>query len=399
MSRKLRLLKFDSVHPFDVLVQKQDGQREHLSGLGYEDYYRWLMGQRLGFSDFLTHHMNEAGWGAREVIAADRMLLQKLPGVGRPSLASEAKASLRRLASSSLKDVVTLGAFKEDSIARGRRVVERYINAYKPDVLFIREPSHVKGRLWDRFRDRCLIVGFIGGVTTDAWHWNTHRHDVIFTLTDEYNNFFKAEGVESHLFSYGVDERVAAEVAGSAKKHDCTFVGYLGIPDQRIKTRLLEFIAQNVDFKWWGVRGPEIREGSALHRSWQGAAAGIEMFQIYRDSKIVLNEYPEIAMGKNVNIRTMEVLNVGTFLLTRAATNITWLEQAGALVTFNSPEDCLAKVQRFLGDDTPREKIAAEGQRMALKHFNYRDITRDLMDVIGRAWENKRGRLKPWPAR
>jgi spore maturation protein CgeB len=95
----------------------------------------------------------------------------------------------------------------------------------------------------------------------------------------------------------------------------------------------------------------------------------------------------------------MEVLNVGTFLLTRAATNITWLEQAGALVTFNSPEDCLAKVQRFLGDDTPREKIAAEGQRMALKHFNYRDITRDLMDVIGRAWENKRGRLKPWPAR
>jgi len=399
MKDKLRLLKFDSVYPFEALTEKQGGQRQHLLGLGYDEYYSWVMRQRLGLSDFLTHHMNEAGWEAREVIAADTIFLQKLPGVGCPSFASEAKASLKRLASSSLQAVVNLEAFREDSVARNRRLLERYIVSYQPDVLFVREPSHVKGTLWDRFRDRCLIVGFIGSATTDAWSWNTHRHDVIFTLTDEYNNFFKAEGVESHLFSYGVDERLAAEVAGSSKKHDCTFVGYLGIPDQRNKTRLLEFVAQNVDFKWWGVRGPEIAENSALHRSWQGAAAGMDMFHVYKDSKIVLNEYPEMAMGKNVNIRTMEVLNVGTFLLTRAATNIVWLEQAGALVTFNSQEDCLAKIRSFLADEATREKIAAEGRRTALKHFNYRDVTRSVMDVIGKAWESKRGKLKAWPAR
>jgi len=112
----------------------------------------------------------------------------------------------------------------------------------------------------------------------------------------------------------------------------------------------------------------------------------------------VVNEYPEMAVSKNVNMRTMEVLNVGSFLLTRAASNIEWLEKAGALVTFNSPEDCLKKIKHYLADDAGREKIAAQGVRTALEHFNYRDITRGVMEVISSAYEKKRSKLKPWSA-
>jgi hypothetical protein len=222
---------------------------------------------------------------------------------------------------------------------------------------------------------------------------------VILTLTDEYNEMFKAEGLESHLFSYGVDERLAAEVVDSTKKHDCSFVGYLGVPDQRVKTKLLERVAQSVDFKWWGVMGPEIGENSALRKTWQGSAAGIDMFRIYREAKIVVNEYPEIARGKNVNIRTMEVLNVGTFLLTRVASNIEWLEKAGALVTFSSEDDCLGKIKKYLADEAAREKIAAQGQRTALEHFNYRDVASRTMEIIGDAWERKQSKLKGWGSR
>ena len=396
MNRKLRLLKFDSVYPLQTLMKRVEEQRDYLSALSYEDYYQWLMSQRMGFSDFLTHYMNEAGWHAREVIGADEMLLSKFPRQVQPGLRFEIEHWAERFAHPSLEDVISLKAFRPDKNARRWKLLERYISWYKPDVIFVREPCHVNGRLWDRLRGRCLIVGFIGCVTTDAWNWNTFRHDAIFTLTDEYHEFFKAEGVESHLFRYGVDERLAQEVAGLDKKHDCSFVGYLGIPDQRAKTKLLEFIAQNVDFKWWGVRGPEIEERSALHRTWQGTASGIDMFRIYKQSKIVLNEYPEIAMGKNVNIRTMEVLNVGTLLLTRASTNIEWLEQAGALVTFRNPEDCLLKIRQYLSDDQGREKIALKGQQLALEKFNYRDISLGLMYVINDAWERKKDSLKGW---
>lgn len=398
MNRKLRLLKFDSVYPFDFLLKKQAAQRERLVGLSYEQYYEWLMAQRLNFSDFLTHYMNEAGWTAREVLSLDDLLLQKLPVTFHPSLAARTRETLHRLASYSVIDLVGLKILKQQRRLRREYRLANYIKSFQPDVLCVREPSQMKGAFWDRFRERCLIVAFTGCITLDTWDWNAHRHDVIFTLTEEYRNFFNVEGIESHLFSYGVDERLAVEVGDVTKEYDCTFVGYLGIPDQRVKTKLMEFIAQHVDFKWWGIRGPEIGENSALYKTWQGPVAGIEMFRIYKQSKIVLNEYPEMAVSKNVNMRTMEVLNVGSFLLTRAASNIDWLEKAGALVTFNSPEDCLKKIRHYLADGAAREKVAAQGLRMALEHFNYRDITRGVMDVISAAYEKKRSKLKPWSA-
>jgi hypothetical protein len=396
MKKSLRLLKFDSVHPFDLLLKKQAAERERLLGMSYEQYYEWLMAQRLNFSDFLTHYMNEAGWEAREVLSLDDLLLQKLPVTFRPSRAARTRETLHRLASYSVMDLVGLKILKQQRRLRREYRLANYIKSFQPDVLCVREPSQMRGTFWDRFRERCLIVGFIGCATVDAWEYNAHRHDVIFSLTEEYKNFFSAEDIDSYLFSYGVDERLAAELSNAPKKYDCSFVGYLGIPSQRIKTALMEYIAQHVDFKWWGVRGPEIGENSALYKTWQGPVAGIEMFRIYKQSKIVVNEYPEIAASKNVNMRTMEVLNVGSFLLTRAASNIEWLEKAGALVTFHNPEDCLKKIKHYLANDAARENIAAQGLRTALQHFNYRDITRGVMDVISAAHEKKRSKLKPW---
>lgn len=400
MNAPLRLLKFDSVHPYSVLKRMQEEQRDRLVALDYEQYYRWLMSQRWGMSDFLTFYMNEAGWVAKELVPVDDMLLSKMAlAKERTSVSSLLHQYFRSVALAPAKDVLTLRAFKSDQHKARAKRIERYIRTFKPDVLFIREPCHTDGRLWDRFREHCLIVSFMGCTTLDPWNWNTHRNDLIFTLTDEYRNFFNAEGVESHLFSYGIDERLATEVGDATKKYDCTFVGYLGVLDQRVKTKLMEFIAQNVDFKWWGIRGPEIGENSALYKTWQGPVAGIDMFRIYKQSRIVVNEYPEMAVSKNVNMRTMEVLNVGSFLLTRAASNIEWLEEAGALVTFRSPEDCLNKIKHYLADDVAREKIAAQGLRTALEHFNYRDITRGVMEIISAAYDKKRSKLKPWSVR
>jgi len=396
MTHPLRVLKFDSVYPFDVLRKKQMLNKHLLRNLSYEDYYGWLMRQRLNLSDFLTYYMDEAGWLAREVISLDDVLLEKLPVTFRPSAAARMRESLRRLASSSLVDLLGFKLLKQRSRLRREYRLSNYIETFRPHVLCVREPSQMKGAFWERFRERCLIVAFTGCVTLDTWDWNAHRYDVIFTLTEEYRNFFSVEGIESHLFGYGVDERLASEVKADTKSYDCSFVGYLGTPDQRAKTKLMEFIAQHIDFKWWGVIGPEISERSALYKAWQGPVAGIEMFCVYKQSKIVVNEYPEMAASKNVNMRTMEVLDVGSFLLTRAASNIEWLEEAGALVTFRSPEDCLNKIKHYLADDAARERIAAQGLRTALEHFNYRDITRGVMEVISAAYDKKRSKLKPW---
>ncbi len=399
MHRPLKVLKIDSAHPQEYLVERQRAEAARLRGLSYEDYYRWITGLRVGLSDYVTHPMNEAGWTAREFNAKDPVLLRRLSNEGHIEgigVAARARFRLRHLLSLSLADSIALRWCRGYELQRRYWLIERYIETFRPDVIFIREPCNIDGRFFDRFRDRCLLLSFIGCNTDHPQHWNPHRNDMIFTLTDEYINFFKAQGIETHRFEYGVDARVYEELKSYPKRFGCTFVGYLGQPHQNRKTEFLETVAGQVDFQWWGVKGPAIQKYPTLERTWRGETAGIEMLKIYRQSKVVLNDYADFHLGAGVNMRTTEVLNVGTCLLTRQAANLAFLEDLQAITTFKGSQDCVAKIRHLLAHEEERERVAAKGLQVALEKFNYRDIANRVMDVISEAYERKRPRLKPW---
>jgi spore maturation protein CgeB len=65
------------------------------------------------------------------------------------------------------------------------------------------------------------------------------------------------------------------------------------------------------------------------------------------------------------------------------------LEAEGALVTFSDADDCIAKVRYCLDHEAEREAVALKGRALALQKFNYRDIARRVMDVIGEEYEKK----------
>lgn len=399
MTSPLRVLKFDSVHPHSYLEANQRADSASIKAMSYEEYYAWLMGQRVGLSDYLTHPMNQAGWTAREFLPLDVVLRGKLSEGGEvPSASLGARLeALGRFAASISARTLLMG----DTVPRYRRArkdafVRTYIEAFRPDVIFIREPAHIDGRLFDQFKDRCVLASFIGCNTNHPTNWDPFRNDVLFTLTDEYYDFYRVQGIKTERFSYGVDERLLREVGDLPKVHDCVFVGYLGQPYQRAKTALLEAVAQAFDFKWWGVRGEEMHLYPALARSWQGEVAGIDMYRVYRQARIALNDYVEMNAGKNVNMRSKEVMNVGTLLLTRHAQNIEVMERESALATFRDTEDCLAKIRHLLAYDAEREAIAAKGLEVALRDFNYRDIAAGVMSAIAEAHERKRPRLRAW---
>jgi hypothetical protein len=396
MPNSLRLLKFDSAHPLSYLASKQRLAADELDSLDYESYYRWLMAQRLGLSDHLTYFLNNAGWHAREFLPGDRVLARKLAASGEVSgrgVLDRLKPFLKQAVGMPLKDFLLLNWFRGWEKNRLECLIEDYIETFRPDVLFIREPCHLDGRFFDRFRKKCVIAGFIACNTNHPVNWDAHRHDLLFTLTPEYADFFRVQGIETHILDYGVDDRTTREVADLPKIHDCTFVGYLGTPTQSRKTELMEAVARSINFKWWGVKGPELLKFPALERSWQGEVAGIDMLRIYKQTRVVLNDYVDMAAGRNVNMRTKEVMGVGSMLLTRRAANIGALESEEALATFEDAEECLAKIQHFLAHEAEREAIAAKGLQVALRDFNYRDISSKLMSLLeakveqcGRRW-------------
>jgi len=399
VDRPLRLLKFDSAHPMGWLLEKQASAAGETAGLDFEGYYGWLMDLQVGLSDFLTRPMNEAGWVAQEVLAGDPVFVEKLaacPGIRGSDPRARALLALSQAGALSLKQAATLdwGA----GFARRRRewILGEHVSAFSPDIILVREPSHLDGKFFDRFRNRCLLASMIACNTNHAVNWNEHRWDVVFTLTAEYEAFFRTQGIETHIFEYGVDPRVAERLAGYPKVHDCTFVGYLGQPSQSRKSALFEEVAAHVPFKWWGVRGPDIGRYPQLAAAWQGAAAGADMFRIYRQSRIVLNDYVDMAAGQAVNLRIKEVLGVGTMLLTRAAPNLSDLADEGALATYRNAEECVARARHFLAHERDREAIAAHGLAKALQDFNYRDTASRFMNVLGDAHEHKRPMLGSW---
>jgi hypothetical protein len=394
MARALRLLKFDSAHPIGFLQERQAREARRIAGLDLDGYYRWVMDLQIGLSDFLTRPMNDAGWTAREVFAGDPVYVEKLcRGNGTPTRLGLA---LRHLGGLTLKQAMRFDW--SSGYARRRRewILREHVRRFRPDVILAREPSHVDGRFFDQFREHCLFASVIACNTNHAVNWSEHRSDVIFTLTTEYETFFCVQGIESHRFDYGVDPRVAEGVAGLPKVHDCTFVGYLGQPTQRRKSELFEEVAARIGLKWWGVKGPDIARYPHLEAAWQGEAAGREMFRIYKQSRVVLNDYVDMAAGQAVNLRIKEVLGVGTMLLTRGAPNLAALEREGALATFRDAEDCVKKATHFLSREDEREAVAAKGFEVALRDFNYRDIAARFMEVLGDAWERKRPRLAGW---
>jgi hypothetical protein len=395
--KTLRLLKFDSAHPLAYLDKKQREAAAVLQGYSFAEYYDWLMKLRVGLSDYITHQLVEAGWEAQECVPWDLMLLQKAADArgkaGFPGF-PEAKPLLRHVAGLTLREVVGGHWQRGWNQARSRWLIEQYIEAFRPNVILVREPCHLDGQFWDRYRNRCVIASFIACNTNHATNWDPHRSDLIFTLTPEYRNFFSVQGIETHILEYGVDERIAHEVAGLPKVHDCTFVGYLGQSTQSRKTELMNAVAGAVDFKWWGVKGPELSRFPALERTWQGETAGIDMLRIYKQSRVVLNDYVDMAGNTNVNMRTKEVMSVGTLLLTRQAANVTGLEREGALATFADADDCVVKIKHYLKNDEARERIAARGLQVALRDFNYKDITRQMMDVIAELYTRKSGAKK-----
>jgi hypothetical protein len=143
MSRPLRLLKFDSVHPPAYLLEKQEEAREQIRDMGYAEYYRWLMGLRNGTSDAFTHYMNESGWQAREFVTSDPVLLQKLEEAGEsPAWSSgrAVRAMASHLASQQLWQLPQLRFLRTYSYRKRYERVRNYIDAFRPDVLFLREP-------------------------------------------------------------------------------------------------------------------------------------------------------------------------------------------------------------------------------------------------------------------
>lgn len=385
---KLKVLKIDTFYPASYLNSLQERDKHIISDYNYDEYYNWLINQRSYLSDYITYPMNLNGWDAREFISHDNILIKKLCVSGEIKFKQVDKLFywIYRIFTAKIYQLFIWNEWKKILNTKDF-YLQKYITTFNPDIIFLREPTQIDGRFFDRYKNKKFIISLIGCPFRHANNFNFLRSDLILTITKEYHDFFLTQGVESELIEYGIDERLVDEIGDCKKIYDCVFIGMLGSTDQSRKSELLEFIASKGKLKWWGLQGDKMHLYPNLISTYQGEVSGIEMYRIYKSAKIVINDYVNMANGANVNLRTKEVLSVGGFLLTRSENKSVYSDNKN-FETFVNKDECLKKILYYLQNEDECVKIAQNGFKYARENWSYSKLIPVLMQRIIEVYDN-----------
>ena len=115
----------------------------------------------------------------------------------------------------------------------------------------------------------------------------------------------------------------------------------------------------------------------------QAPQYGMNMYNLFSRSKVVLNIHTGVAGDYAGNMRMFEVTGTGSCLLTDNKKNMKDLFDAGTeVLLYNDTEDCIQKVKWLLEHDKEREKIAKAGQKKTLDVHTVENRCRTIIDII-----------------
>jgi len=377
----MKLIKFDTLYPYSYLDIKIKKSLSEIKKMNFIQMNEWLIRLRMNFSDFYTYNLRQLGWDANEIfILSNHYYIQKSGYYYFGPYFFVLQLIYK------ISNKLFPGKF-----LLMERLLKKIIEVEKPDIIFIREQSGINSLFWDQFRNKMLVVSRMEcGIPK---YWSPACFDLIFTNIKTYRDFFNANKIPNYNNFSGFDKRILSEIKLEQKIHDVVFVGGLGYPTFKEKTDFFETLITysdgKFDFKWWGFKEGEDFDFKypALAKHYKGITAGLDMFNIYAQSKIVLNDYGIAAGGQGMNQRIYEVMGIGTFLLTRESQMFD--EWQDAICTFSSTEDCIKKIIYYLEHEKEREEIAKRGQNYVFVNFNYLNIMKVLSEDLIKAYDGK----------
>lgn len=382
----MKFIKFDTLYPGQYLEGKINDNRSSIKHMSFEDLTKWLVGLRLNFSDYYSYNLNLLGWEAKDFFILGNGYYLRKCGLKYFGWCYLFVYSFFKF----------FGRFTKRSYIEA--LIDRIIFLENPDVIFIREQSNINSLFWDKYRERALVVSRMEcGIPK---YWSPACFDVIYTNINTYRDFFKSNKFVTYSNYSGFDERVVDEIRlMDGLAYDVVFVGGLGSTTFLEKTCFLEQVLSKnngcFSFAWWGYQ-----EGADfsfhypfLAQAYQGCSGGLDMFQIYKKAKIVLNDYGVAAGGQGMNQRIYEVLGAEGFVLTRNSSMFNAWE--GKIATFDNIEDCLHKIEYYLSNEEERIRLAKQGHDFVLANFNYKDIMKKLSEELQYEYNRKFKRSIP----
>jgi len=261
-------------------------------------------------------------------------------------------------------------------------ILSAQIDAFQPDILYNQEPAVVRSPLLRTFRaSGRWIVGQIASALPAGEDFNAY--DLMVSSLPNFVAQFRARNVPAVCNRLAFEPTVLERV-GNAKERDIpiSFVGNLSL-DHPGRLALLEKVAERLPLKMWGSGIDQLSRSSPLRKCHQGEAWGRAMYEIMGRSKLTLNFHASFSGHHANNLRLYEATGMGALLLNDRKRDLGELfTPGGEVVAYDTPEDCAAKAESLLSNDSERTRIAAAGQSRTLNAHNYVIRTGELIEVF-----------------
>lgn len=312
------------------------------------------------------------------------------------------------------------------------------VKLFNPDILWIENLSlisfdwltHIKNNL----KNIKLFVGYHCAPFNKKVLDSLRGIDIMITCTPGLKSEFEKIGKKSFLVYHGFDKDILSRIKQENHiiKNDFIFSGSLisGGDFHTKRIKLIErIIKENINIqlyvnleKGYKIRAKQsvfllnrfltkMKMGNLISnntilgygKSWVDSYSdslkrlnchpvyGIEMFDLFRQSRIVLNYHIGVAGEYAGNMRIFEVTGVGSCLLTDNKKNMNDLfDTEKEVVVYDGEDDCIAKVNWLLEHEEERKKIASAGNQKTLNSHTVENRCRLLIEILNAELKNNR---------
>lgn len=378
---KRNLLIISSVYEgsLDLFYKKYPYHNE----LSYNEHYDLLLSGSTEFVASYTKNFNRLGFSATAIICNDKILQDKWK--------------------------------REYWSANGPKdLLSQQILMYKPDIVSVEDMRFVSAATLNSLKGKFKTVKLLIAFHCAPWNSKVLEKlrcfDFIITCTPGIKAEFEASGLKSYLVYHGFDTDLLALMAVKNESPDSkiVFSGSLkqGTGYHRMRIDLIDYlIKKGIDMSLYinderkaiivakkiirliykllntiKIKDPEkyfhiLSHGKvevsdypvSITGTIKKPVFGLDMYNLFQNSDIVLNNHGDVAGDFAGNMRLFEVTGAGSCLLTDNKKNISELFLIDKeVVVYDNAEECAQKIKWLMENRNERLRIAKAGQERTL---------------------------------
>ena len=378
MAEKIKILK---ASPFYLkYLEKFYNSDKTLKDADYGDQYNVLMSGGFGWADSWKLHLEKTGFYEVFEVISNAEYLQKKWAQENNINYSEQKWLLD--------------------------ILEAQIRKFKPDIFFAHDFVGINGDfrqfIKNKYPDIKLIIGWDGIAKNSAQDFV--GCDLMMSCSEDVVSYYQKTGFQTYFLPFGFESSYLNKIQLRNNLYDISFVGSLVIKKNKHNKRL-NFLSEmdkrfNIDL-WLSAlpqnpyfsrtyldllissRFGDLYSLMKLSNKNKGEIFGLDMLQVFSNSKISLNTHVDASNKKAGNVRLFESTGVGSCLVTDWKSNLSdFFELDREVVVYKSLPEAIDKIKFLLNNDLEREKIAQAGKQRTMNDHLMSKRLNDFSDFI-----------------